>query len=98
VAKLVSENSIIREEISSIKNISSVKSDNANYGFFFDNVLVLENASDVTKAKVLPIISQFRNPLFKRPMHEIIQARAKRIIDFDFLSYGYTLSYAQIDS
>jgi hypothetical protein len=61
-------------------------------------VLVLENASDVTKAKVLPIISQFRNPLFKRPMHEIIQARAKRIIDFDFLSYGYALSYAQIDS
>ena len=34
VAKLVSENSTIREEVTSIKNNSSVKSGTANYGFF----------------------------------------------------------------
>jgi hypothetical protein len=31
---------------------------------FFDNVLMLEIATDVTKAKVTPIISQMRNPNF----------------------------------
>jgi hypothetical protein len=71
VAKLVSENSMIREEVSSIKNNSSVKSGTANYGFF-DNVLLLESATDVTKAKVSAIISQMRNPIFQRPLDEII--------------------------
>jgi hypothetical protein len=42
--------------------------------------------------KILPIISQFRNPLFKRPIDEIIQPRAKRIVDFDFLRQGYALT------
>ncbi len=67
-----------------------MKSD-TSYGSF-DNVLVLQNASDVTKLKILPIIHQFRNPLFKRPLYEIIQPRAKRIVDFEFLQQGYALT------
>ena len=86
-----------REEITSIKNQhSSVKADTA-YGFF-DNVLVLQNASDVTKLKILPIIHQFRNPLFKRPLYEIIQPRAKRIVDFEFLQQGYALTQEIVES
>jgi hypothetical protein len=62
VATLATDNANFREEITSVKNQhSSVKSDTTACGFF-DNVLVLQNASDVTKLKMLPIISQFGNP------------------------------------
>jgi hypothetical protein len=97
VAKLVSENSTIREEVTSIKNNSSVKSGTANYGFF-DTVLLLESATDVTKAKVSAIISQMRNPIFKRPLDEIIFSKAKRFINFDFLQHGYAKTQSEIDS
>jgi hypothetical protein len=75
-----------------------VKSDTPTAYGFFDNVLVLQNANDVTKVKILPIIAQFRNPLFKRSLYEIIQPRAKRIVDFDFLQQGYALTQEIIDS
>jgi hypothetical protein len=97
VTTLATDNANFREEITSIKNQhSSVKTDTTAYGFF-DNVLVLQNASDVTNLKILPIISHFRNPLFIRPLYEIIQPRAKRIVDFESLQQGYALTQEIVD-
>jgi hypothetical protein len=59
VAKLVSENSIIREEISSIKNISSVKSDNANYGFFLTTCLCWKTHPMLLKLRFYPLSLNF---------------------------------------
>jgi hypothetical protein len=56
IARLASENAKFKEELTSLKEKSSVKSAQANYGFL-DNVLMLEVATDVTKPKVTAIIS-----------------------------------------
>ena len=96
VAKLASDNNAFREELTSIKNqSSSVKSD-INYGFF-ENVIILESATDVTKSKVMQIISQFRSPIFTKSVLEIIQPRAKRIIDFELMSNGYAVAESDIE-
>jgi hypothetical protein len=97
IAKLASENDSFKEELVSIKNNSSVKSAQTNYGFF-DNILMLKIATDVTKSRVTGVISQMKNPLFKRPLDEVIHTRAKRFINFDFLQHDYAKSQEEIDS
>jgi hypothetical protein len=97
IAKLASKNASFKEELISIKNISSVKSAQTSYGFF-NNVLMLEIAIDVTKSRVTGIISQMRNPLFKRHLGEVIHTRAKRFINFDFLQHDYAKSQEEFDS
>ncbi len=66
-------------------------------GFFFETVLLLECAADVTKTKVLAVISQMRNPIFQQPLREIIFLRARRTINFDFLQHGYAKSQEEIE-
>jgi hypothetical protein len=65
--------------------------------FFFETVLRLESAADVTKTKVLAVISQMRNPNFQPPLREIIFLRARRVINFDFLQHGYAKSQEEIE-
>lgn len=96
VATLAKDNARVQEEITSMKNQpSSAKTDTA-YGFFND-VLLLQNSNDVTKPKILAVISQFRNPLFLRDLKTIIQHRAKRILDFEFTTEGYAASQEVVD-
>jgi hypothetical protein len=96
IKQMAIDNAKIQEELTSIKNNSSVKSGSTNYGFF-ETVLLLESAADVTKTKVLAVISQMRNPNFQQPLREIIFLRARRVINFDFLQYGYAKSQEEIE-
>jgi hypothetical protein len=73
-----------------------VKSDNnVNYGYF-ENVLILEIANDVTKPKIMNIVSQSRNPNFNKPLRDYLQPRAKRILDFKLMLNGYALTEEDI--
>jgi hypothetical protein len=93
IARLASKNAKFKEELTSLRENSSMRSAQANYGFF-DNVPMLEVVTDVTKPKVTAIISQMRNPIFNRPLDEVIHLRA----NFDFLQHQYAKTQDEINS
>ena len=96
LAAMAADQLALKEEMSSQNKQTQVKPD-ANYGFF-ETVILLESVTDVTKSKVMSVVSQFRNPTFNKSIVECIQPTAKRYIDFEFKTNGFAETDDDISS
>ena len=96
LAAMAADQLALKEEMFSQNKQTQVKPD-ANYGFF-ETVILLESVTDVTKPKVMSVVSQFRNPTFNKSIVDCIQPTAKRYIDFEFKTNGFAETDEDISS
>jgi len=97
IDQVCSDNVAFQKLLQNQSQDQPVKSDSTNYGYF-ENVVTLDTGSDVTKPKIMNVVSQSRNPNFNRPLREYIQTRAKRVLDFKLMSNGYASTEEDISS